>query len=147
MFDLGRTLLASALRMPDAVAISDSDLSRTYVEWRDEILQLVGGLDGLGLTRGDHVVTVLQNRYEAATLHMACQLAGLVITPLNWRAKPDELDYVLGDAQAKALFFQPETAEAVAGAGNAASIARVGVDIEEGASTTWSDPLGVVRFY
>jgi 2-furoate---CoA ligase len=28
---------------------------------------------------------VLQNRWQAATIHWACQFAGIVVTPLNWR--------------------------------------------------------------
>ena len=87
MFDLGRSLLASVMRMPDAVAISDGERSMTYQAWQDDILRAVAGLDARGLRQGDHFVTVLQNRYEAATLHMAAQIAGLVITPLNWRER------------------------------------------------------------
>ena len=30
-----------------------------------------------------------------ATLHWACQFVGIVVTPLNWRIKADELDYCL----------------------------------------------------
>lgn len=113
MFDLGRSLLASVMRMPDAVAISDGERSMTYQAWQDDILRAVAGLDARGLRQGDHFVTVLQNRYEAATLHMAAQIAGLVITPLNWRASAEELDYVLNDAEAKAVVFEAATAELV----------------------------------
>ena len=113
MFDLGRSLLASVMRMPDAVAISDGERSMTYQAWQDDILRAVAGLDARGLRQGDHFVTVLQNRYEAATLHMAAQIAGLVITPLNWRASAAELDYVLNDAEAKAVVFEAATAELV----------------------------------
>ena len=51
------------------------------------------GLDALGLKPGDHIVTVLQNRQEAATLHWACQFVGIIITPVNWRATADDLDF------------------------------------------------------
>ena len=51
----------------------------------------------LGLGAGDHVVTVLQNRWEAATIHWACQFAGIIITPLNWRSTAEELDFCLGE--------------------------------------------------
>ncbi|MDE0941517.1 MAG: AMP-binding protein [Alphaproteobacteria bacterium] len=114
MFDLGRSLLASVMRMPDAQAISDGDKTLTYAAWQDDILALVAGLDAAGLKRGDHFVTVLQNRYEAATLHMAAQIAGLAITPLNWRASKEELDYVLNDAEAKTVVFEDATREIVA---------------------------------
>jgi 2-furoate---CoA ligase len=128
MFDLGRTLLASVMRMPEAVAISDADRLLTYRAWQDDILRLVAGLDRRGLAQGDHLVTVLQNRYEAATMHMAAQIAGLVITPLNWRASGEELDYVLNDADAKALVFEAATAAKVADAPFAAGIPCIDVD-------------------
>ncbi len=133
MFDLGRTLLASVMRMPEAVAISDGDRVLTYRAWQDDILRLVAGLDRLGLSRGDHLVTVLQNRYEAATLHMAAQIAGLVITPLNWRASGEELDYVLNDADAKGLVFEAATAAMVVAAPFAAGI--IGIDVDR----DWDD--------
>ena len=43
-------------------------------------LVVVAGFAGLRLAAGDRLVTVLQNRWEAATLHWACQFAGVVIT-------------------------------------------------------------------
>jgi len=143
MFDLGRTLLASARRMPDALAISDGARSWSYAAWLDDILHAVGGLNALGLQPGQHIVTLLQNSYEAATLHMACQLSGLVITPLNWRASADELDYVLVDAEANAVFFQADTADAVASAATARDIPRIGIETDEGVSLNWTDFIAV----
>ncbi|MDG2285392.1 MAG: AMP-binding protein, partial [Alphaproteobacteria bacterium] len=142
MFDLGRGLLASAERMPHVLAISDGEARLTYGQWRDEILRVVGGLDSSGLVAGDHVVTLFSNRLEAATLHMACQIAGLVITPLNWRAKTEELDYVLADSQAKALVFEPLTAETVALSQPAMLLRRFGLDGADGAGVPWQALAG-----
>ncbi|MCZ2928578.1 AMP-binding protein, partial [Acinetobacter baumannii] len=64
------------------------------------------GLAALGLRRGDHLLSILQNRHEAATLHWACQFAGIVMTPLNWRAKPEEIDHVLKDSGARVLVYE-----------------------------------------
>ena len=66
-------------------------------------------------------MTVLQNRWEAATLHWACQFAGLIVTPVNWRATADEIDYVITDSAARAVAYEACTTEAVA-AGEAARI-------------------------
>ena len=49
---------------------------------------------------------MLQNRWEAATLHWACQLAGVIMVPINWRAKADEIDFVLENAEARALVYE-----------------------------------------
>ena len=60
-------------------------------------------------------------------MHWACQLAGIIITPLNWRATADELDYCLTDADAVALVYEDAAAEAVAGSATAANIPRIRV--------------------
>src|SRR5262245_42863042 len=83
MLDLGTTFLASVARDPQADAIVDGPLRLTYAQWYRRISALVAGLDQLGLIPGDHVVSALTNRWQAATLHWACQMAGLIITPLN----------------------------------------------------------------
>ena len=98
MFDLGRTFLASVERSPDAIAIVDGVTRLSYAAWHREIRRVRAGLQALGLKRGDHLLAALQNGVEMATLHWACQFAGFVMTPLNWRAKPDELDYCATDA-------------------------------------------------
>ena len=113
MLDLGTSFLASVARDPRALAIVDGDVQLTYMEWYRRISRIVAGLDALGLRAGDHLVTVLQNRWEAATLHWACQFAGIIITPLNWRASADDLDFVCEDAEAKALLYEDVSSEAV----------------------------------
>ncbi|MCE7027539.1 AMP-binding protein [Jiella avicenniae] len=141
MLDLGTSLLASVERDPNALAISDGDLDLTYGEWFAKISALVDGLDAMGLKQGDHVVTVMQNRWENASLHWACQLAGIVITPINWRAKPDEIDYALADSEAKALFYQDVSAEAVAESGKAQNLPRVIAGDAEGGAHSLNDML------
>ena len=122
MLDLGRTLLHVTEREPAAIAVIDGDTALTYGDWLELTLRTVAGLDAMGLRHGDHLITILQNRLEAATLHWACQIAGAVITPVNWRVKPEELDYVLDDAGARAVCFEPVSADAVANASHARAI-------------------------
>ncbi|MEM7405564.1 MAG: AMP-binding protein [Pseudomonadota bacterium] len=133
MFDLGRGLRASARRRPDAIALSDGDRQWTYAAWYADAQKLAQGLLALGIEPGRHLVTLLTNRAEAATLHLACQLAGIVITPLNWRASAGELDYVLNDCDAAGLVFEPLTAGTVAESANAAREMTIGLDGVEAA--------------
>ncbi|WP_163144500.1 AMP-binding protein, partial [Arhodomonas sp. KWT] len=86
MFDLGRSLLATVERRPDAVAVSDGPRRLTYAQWFGYIQAVAHGLDGLGVGKGDRLLVVMQNRWEMATLHWACQCAGVIVTPLNWRS-------------------------------------------------------------
>jgi 2-furoate---CoA ligase len=130
MLDLGSSFVASAARDPDAVALVDGDLRLSYRQWYEKISALVASFERLGLKGGDHVVTVLQNRWEAATLHWACQLAGIVITPINWRAKADELEFCIDNSEASAIFYQDVSAEAVRGSSHAGRLHRVSVGLE-----------------
>jgi 2-furoate---CoA ligase len=132
MFDLGRTLLASVERSPDALAIIDGDRRLTYAQWYREIGDIAAGLMALGLARGDRLAVVLRNRLDIASLHWACQLTGIVVTPLNWRTKADELDYCLGDSGAAAVAFDGVAAAAVAGSAAARRVRRIALDTPGG---------------
>lgn len=127
MLDLGRTLLQSVERRPEAIGLVDGPVRLTYAEWARRVGAAQRGLAEAGLQRGDHLVVVMQNRWEMATLHWACQCAGIVMTPLNWRAKADELDYCLADAEARALAWEPVADAAVAGSTRLQGVARIGV--------------------
>jgi 2-furoate---CoA ligase len=131
MFDLGTSLIASVARDPDALAIVDGDIRLSYRQWHGKISALVAAFDQLGLKVGDHLVSALQNSWEAATLHWACQLAGLIITPINWRAKADEVAFYLADSRARAIVYQDISAEAVAASKVAAGLCRIAVGMPD----------------
>jgi 2-furoate---CoA ligase len=134
MFDLGRSFLASVERNPRALAIVDDDQRLSYSEWYVEICRVVDGLATQGLRKGDHLAVVLQNGLAMASVHWACQLAGIIVTPLNWRIKTEELDYCLTDAEARAVVFDEVSATAVAGSQVARQLPRIAVRTASGAT-------------
>lgn len=140
MFELGRSFTLSVERNPDATAIVDEDLRLSYRDWYGRILAVAGGLEALGLKQGDHLVSAMQNRWEAATYHWACQFLGVVMTPVNWRMKGPELEFVIENAGARAVAFEEITAEAVAEAPGAASLPRIS-RINDGTGTTSFEEL------
>ena len=144
MLDLGRTFLQSVERSPNALALVDGDVQLTYAQWHRMILNVADGLRELGLQRGDRLLVVLQNRWEMATLHWAGQFAGIVIVPLNWRAKPEEVDYCVTDAGVKAIVYEPVSADSVAQSDAAQKVPRVGLDDAPGRTTAF-DVLIVER--
>ena len=83
-----------------------------YAAWLDTVSRVAAGLGGLGLGPGDRLAVIMQNRWEMAALHWACQLAGVVVVPLNWRSNAGELDYFLADSGAAALAFDQSVATA-----------------------------------
>jgi 2-furoate---CoA ligase len=141
MLDLGTSFVASVARDPHALAIVDGGIRLTYAQWYTRVSSLVASFDRIGLKPGDHLATVLQNCEPAATLHWACQLAGIVITPINWRVKAEELDYCLDDSDARAVVYQDVSAHAVKRSKLASALIRICVGTDEAAGVLAFDRL------
>ena len=76
-----------------------------------------------------------------AALHWACQLAGVVVVPLNWRSNAEELDYFLEDSGAAMLAFDESATAAVAASASAARLRRVGIGDAPGGTVDFGDLL------
>ena len=61
----------------------------------------------LGLQHGDTVAFCLENRAEFFDLVWGAQRAGLVYVAISCRLTASEIDYILNDSGAKALFASP----------------------------------------
>ncbi len=146
MFDLGTSFIASVERDPSALAIVDRDVRLSYRQWYARISALVAALDEAGLRAGDHVVTVLQNRWEAATLHWACQFTGLVIAPINWRAKAEEIDFYLENSEARAIVYQDISAAAVAQSKRALGLRRIALDAPSGGALAFNEMVAATGY-
>src|SRR5260370_38390626 len=97
--DLATAFACSVLRRPGSEAIVDGGRRRTYAQWYAEIRAIAGALRGMGLSPGGHLVVVMRNRYEMATLYWACHLLGAIFTPVSWRGSPEGVADCLVDAQ------------------------------------------------
>lgn len=104
--DLSSAFRITAARSPAALAIVDGPVRRTYAQWEGDIRNAAGGLARLGLRPGDHLVLVLKNRFEMATLYWACHALGVIFTPINWRSSAAEIGYCLEDSGATAVAFE-----------------------------------------
>lgn len=71
-------------------------------------------LHDAGLRRGDGVALVLPNRREFFEITWGCQLSGLYYSAVNTHFTPDEVTYVVGDCEAKAVFVDSTMSELAA---------------------------------
>jgi 2-furoate---CoA ligase len=131
MLDLGTSFVPSVERDPDRLAIVDGDVRLTYQQWYGKISSLVAAFDEIGLKAGDHLLTLLQNCWQAATIHWACQFAGIIITPVNWRATGEEIDFCIESAEAHAIVYQDVSAPALTAAQHAKRLRRISVGIAD----------------
>ena len=78
--------------------------STPYSELHSRSSRVAAFLHGAGLRRGDSVALMLPNRPEFLEVCWGCQLSGLYYTPVNTHLTFEEVEYIIDDTEAKALF-------------------------------------------
>src|SRR3954471_21855753 len=89
---------------------------QTYRELDDRSAQLARVFQTQGLTRGDHVAVVLENRPEMFEVYWAALRCGLYVTAVNSHLSPPEVAYIVSDCEARVLVVSaglPGIAEAI----------------------------------
>ncbi|PZC47725.1 MAG: Acyl-CoA synthetase (AMP-forming)/AMP-acid ligase II [Chloroflexi bacterium] len=95
----------SAAVVPDRVALITGDQTTSYAEMSAQVTKLANALQGLGLRKGDHLGVMSVNSSEYVLSYYACARLGVTFVPLNYRAKAEELEYMINTAEVKALFI------------------------------------------
>ena len=104
---VGGLLDLVAERHPDdeALVYADRDLRYTYRGFKGVVEECARALMALGLEKGDHVAVWGQNVPEWVTLQFATGKMGAVLVTVNPAYKAHELEYVLDQSDAAALFL------------------------------------------
>ena len=80
----------AAASVPDRVAVTCGDVSRTYAEVQDRARRLAAALAGLGVEKGDRVALWAPNRPEFVEILFGIPSLGAVPVPLDhWWEKKD----------------------------------------------------------
>ena len=92
--------------------VIDGDRRLTYGEFADRCHRLAGLLrTEFGVQPGDRVAYLCGNTLELLEAYYGVVLAGAILTPLNIRLAPGELQYVLEDCDAAVLAVHPSFAD------------------------------------
>ena len=94
----------AAANVPDRIALLCEDNSKTFAELAADVTLLANALQGIGLTHGDHLGVMAVNSAEYVIIYYACAKLGVTFVPLNYRAKREELTYMINTVEAKAIF-------------------------------------------
>jgi fatty-acyl-CoA synthase len=98
---LGEVLAA---RSPSSEALVTTTARLSYGELFERARRAAGGMQALGIGKGDHVGILMPNGEQWLALFYGAALIGAVTVPVNTRFKAAEIDYCLKQSRAKALF-------------------------------------------
>lgn len=142
--NLALTLLAAAERHGEGEALIDGQLRLNYAELCERAARLASGLAELGLKPGGRLCALLPNRHQTVELYWAAQWLGAWFVPLNFRLRPEEVAYCVGDAEATVVVFEEVSAEA-ARASRGDGRALVALGASEHADARFEDLAGADR--
>jgi fatty-acyl-CoA synthase len=103
----GAALRDQAAQRPQQTAqlFPASGASLAFAQWLQQAECVARGLIDLGVTPGEHVALLAENRIEWPVVQMACALGGFVLVPLNSHYRRDDLAYALAQSDSVALFL------------------------------------------
>ncbi len=104
--DLAKYLVQAVKRFPEATAVVDDQVRWSYRDLYDEVTAVAANIQGTGISPGDHVLVVLKNGRENIVIYWACQLLGLIYTPVNFRMAPGELAYCITDSDPRIVIYE-----------------------------------------
>jgi HIP---CoA ligase len=99
-----RMLSRSAARFGERTAIEDGEVSLTYGELRERVLEVSAALIARGIARGDRVAVWAPNVWEWAVAALGVLHVGGVLVPVNTRYRGHEAAYLLEKSGARLLF-------------------------------------------
>ncbi|HVM12234.1 MAG TPA: long-chain fatty acid--CoA ligase, partial [Actinomycetota bacterium] len=99
-------LLGAAAEHGDRIALRSGDRPIAYAEVAEWVCRAASGLAELGVRRGDRVAMLVGNVPEFVYALYGAQAAGAVVAPLNVMLTPEEVGYILADADAKVVIAQ-----------------------------------------
>ncbi|USK35781.1 long-chain-fatty-acid--CoA ligase [Bacillus sp. F19] len=101
--NLDENLKRSASNFPESIAYIYRDKSVTYKELNMQVDSLAAGLSAQSIGKGDGVALILGNSPEFLIAYYGILRLGAFVVPINPLFTKDEINYILGNSQAKAV--------------------------------------------
>jgi fatty-acyl-CoA synthase len=98
----------------EVVTQTENGLHRyTYADWGRRTMQLANALQGAGVAQGDRIATFAWNSYRHLELYFAIPCYGAVLHTLNIRLFPEQLAYIINDAEDRIIFVDGDLVPAL----------------------------------
>ncbi|HKW60366.1 MAG TPA: AMP-binding protein [Candidatus Dormibacteraeota bacterium] len=107
-------LKSHALSQPNKPAVICGDEVLDFATLHRRASRVANAVTRLGCREADRVTWMSFNSIAGAEIASGLRRAGVVIVPVNYRLRGQEIAYVLNDSQAKVAFVGPDHVEEVA---------------------------------
>ncbi|MCX5386417.1 AMP-binding protein [Streptomyces sp. NBC_00083] len=111
--ELGFSSSTGVVDEPDQPAPAVPGL--TYGRFAERVRAWQAGFDALGVGEGERIAVVSHNSARMLELLFAVPMSGRICVPVNFRLKPEEVEYVVRQSGASVLLLDPEVDEALSG--------------------------------
>ena len=119
----------AARERPQAEALVSGDERLTWLELDARIAALAGGMARAGIEHGERIVMLLGNGLPFVLVFFAAARLGAVTVPVSVREQRAGLEYVIGDCQAAALFYEAAYEAAAPGPAGLARL-KLALDVD-----------------
>lgn len=100
--------------VPEQEIITFENSRQNYSQLIQNVGRLAAVFESNGIAKGDRIGLISTNRPEMIEAFFAAFQLGAVIVPINYRAKADELAYMIEDSGVKVLILEHRYADLVA---------------------------------
>ena len=100
------TISAAVVPEREALVSGDGAIRRTYEEMASRVNRLANALQARGVGPGSRVAVMATNSPASVETYYACAKLGACYVPLNYRAKQEELAYMLDASEAGIVFIE-----------------------------------------
>ena len=104
-YNLSEMLAHRAYLAPDHEGFIGLDYRYSYAEVDERCSRVAAWLHQAGIAPGDRVAVFAKNTEALATTIYGASRADAIVVVLNWRLQVEELEYILQNSGAKALFY------------------------------------------
>jgi acyl-CoA synthetase (AMP-forming)/AMP-acid ligase II len=131
-FSLAQVIRKQATLRGESPAVTFGDSTSSFNDIERRSSQAANALIAAGVKKGDRVAVLSKNAPVFFELAFACSKAGAILTGLNWRLAPVEIEAIMADAEPTVVLVADEERPLLTGIALAMSSLKlvVGLDTE-----------------
>lgn len=141
-FNVAHLIGRVARHIPEREAVICGEQRATYKHFDDKSDRFARYLRSVGFGKGDHIAIYAYNSIEWIEAMLACYKIGAVPVNINYRYVEEELAYIFGDADIKAVIYDAEFAPRLANIRDRLPLLQHLVHFEDGDNPA-QDPASV----